>query len=270
MIVETAPTPAPGCHRGAAAHRPRRPTGRPGRDGGGGRALPLASSEMNTYITLTYGMLRAAAPADDMITDLAIRIPACSPAWWRPAAARPTRCRPNGSPRSSGSPTTRRSPPTSSTPAPARRHRPGVGRRGPAAAVETVNAYQHDSGVSRTWMLTLAPRGTVRSRVLRGMLEAAPGPGASGSPCSTAPSTPPPRRGSSRRTGAARSSWPRPAGHGAGPRGLRGARGRTDRRRGGVRRWTRRVLADADGHRRRRRNWPTPASPSQPAAASRC
>ena len=46
---------------------------------------------------------------------------------------------------------------------------------GPAAGVETVNAYKHDSGVSRTWMLTLAPRGTVRSSVLRGLLEAAPG-----------------------------------------------------------------------------------------------
>jgi hypothetical protein len=41
--------------------------------------------------------------------------------------------------------------------------------------VETVSAYHHDSGVSRTWLLTLAPRGTVRSGVLRGMLEAAPG-----------------------------------------------------------------------------------------------
>lgn len=46
---------------------------------------------------------------------------------------------------------------------------------GPAACVETVDAYHHDSGVSRSWMLTLAPRGTVRSGVLRGMLEAAPG-----------------------------------------------------------------------------------------------
>ena len=35
-------------------------------------------------------------------------------------------------------------------------------------------AYQHDSGVSRTWMLTLAPRGTVRANVLRGLLEASP------------------------------------------------------------------------------------------------
>jgi hypothetical protein len=46
---------------------------------------------------------------------------------------------------------------------------------GPAAAVEGVTSYKHDSGVSRTWMLTLAPRGTVRSSVLRGLLEPAPG-----------------------------------------------------------------------------------------------
>jgi hypothetical protein len=43
------------------------------------------------------------------------------------------------------------------------------------AAVESVDAYQHDSGVSRTWLLTLAPRGTVRSSVLRTMLDASAG-----------------------------------------------------------------------------------------------
>lgn len=46
---------------------------------------------------------------------------------------------------------------------------------GPTAAVETVGAYHHDSAVSRTWMLSLAPRGTVRSNVLHGLLDPAAG-----------------------------------------------------------------------------------------------
>ncbi|MFJ6632107.1 SCO6880 family protein [Streptomyces sp. NPDC091376] len=46
---------------------------------------------------------------------------------------------------------------------------------GPSAAVESVSSYAHDSGVSRTWMLTEAPRGTVHSGVLRSLLEPVPG-----------------------------------------------------------------------------------------------
>lgn len=42
---------------------------------------------------------------------------------------------------------------------------------GPAAAEETADAYFHESAASRTWVACEAPRGTVRSGVLRGLLE---------------------------------------------------------------------------------------------------
>jgi hypothetical protein len=45
---------------------------------------------------------------------------------------------------------------------------------GPVSTQETVDAYRHEDMVSRTWVACEAPRGTVRSGVLRGLLEPSP------------------------------------------------------------------------------------------------
>jgi hypothetical protein len=138
---------------------------------------PTASSEMHTYLTLTYGMPPGQKrKSEDIIADLAIRIPGLL----------------DGVVRAGGGPAAPLSaeniaevvrvaydPAVAGDVLEARAVHGGTGLdwddAGPAAAVEKVNAYQHDSGVSRTWMLTLAPRGTVRAQVLRGLLEDAPG-----------------------------------------------------------------------------------------------
>lgn len=46
---------------------------------------------------------------------------------------------------------------------------------GPVTAVATWDTYQHDSGVSRTWQMTSAPKGEVYSHVLSRLLEPSPG-----------------------------------------------------------------------------------------------
>ena len=138
---------------------------------------PSASSEMHTYLALTYGI----APGqkrrtEDILTDLAIRIPGLLAGIVRagggPAA-------PLSAERIAEVVRVAYDPAVAGDVLEARALHGGTGLEwedaGPAAAVEKVNAYQHDSGVSRTWMLTLAPRGTVRAQVLRGLLEDAPG-----------------------------------------------------------------------------------------------
>lgn len=137
---------------------------------------PSASSEMHTYVTLTYG-----SPAgvkrkkEDMITDLAIRVPGLLSGL---VAAGGGAAYPLSAERIAEVVRVAYDPAVAADVLNARAQQGGTGLvwddAGPAAAVENVNSYQHDSGVSRTWLLTLAPRGSVRSSVLRGMLEAAP------------------------------------------------------------------------------------------------
>jgi hypothetical protein len=138
---------------------------------------PSASSEMHTYVTLTYGNPAGQKrKKEDVITELAIRIPGLLSGL---VAAGGGAAYPLSSERIAEVVRVAYDPAVAADVLNARALNGGTGLEwndaGPAAAVETVNAYQHDSGVSRTWMLTLAPRGTVRSSVLRGMLEAAPG-----------------------------------------------------------------------------------------------
>ncbi|MDH6452434.1 MULTISPECIES: SCO6880 family protein [unclassified Streptomyces] len=138
---------------------------------------PSASSEMHTYVTLTYGNPAGQKrKKEDVITELAIRIPGLLSGL---VAAGGGAAYPLSSERIAEVVRVAYDPAVAADVLNARALDGGTGLEwddaGPAAAVETVNAYQHDSGVSRTWMLTLAPRGTVRSSVLRGMLEAAPG-----------------------------------------------------------------------------------------------
>ncbi|MFJ9628126.1 SCO6880 family protein [Streptomyces sp. NPDC091280] len=138
---------------------------------------PSASSEMHTYVTLTYGNPAGQRRRkEDVITELAIRIPGLLSGL---VAAGGGAAYPLSAERIAEVVRVAYDPAVAADVLNARAQEGGTGLEwddaGPAAAVETVNAYQHDSGVSRTWMLTLAPRGTVRSSVLRGMLEAAPG-----------------------------------------------------------------------------------------------
>jgi hypothetical protein len=138
---------------------------------------PTASSEMHTYIALTYGP--AGGPkrdVDDVITDLSMRLPGLLSGL---IAAGGGAAYPLSAERIAEVVRVAYDPAVAPDVLSVRAEHTTTGLEwddaGPAAAVETVNAYKHDSGVSRTWMLTLAPRGTVRSSVLRGLLEPAPG-----------------------------------------------------------------------------------------------
>ncbi|MFF2848454.1 SCO6880 family protein [Streptomyces sp. NPDC058001] len=138
---------------------------------------PSASTEMHTYVSLTYGVPGGQKRRrDDIITDLAIRIPGLLSGL---VAAGGGAAYPLSAERIAEVVRVAYDPAVAADVLNARAQHGGTGLEwddaGPAAAVESVRSYQHDSGVSRTWMLTLAPRGTIRSSVLRGMLEAAPG-----------------------------------------------------------------------------------------------
>ncbi|MGW4088099.1 SCO6880 family protein [Streptomyces sp. NPDC004822] len=138
---------------------------------------PSASSEMHTYIALTYGV-PAARRRDhqEVLADLAIRIPGLLAGLVGAGGGSAT---PLSAERIAETVRVAYDPAVAGDVLTVRAQQGATGLEwedaGPAAAVETVDSYRHDSGVSRTWLLTLAPRGTVRSNVLRGLLEAAPG-----------------------------------------------------------------------------------------------
>jgi len=133
---------------------------------------PEASSEMNTYITLTYAPSGGARRAkEEMLTDLGLRmhgllngLVAAGGGWAEPLSAE----------RIAEIVRIAYDPAVTAEVLEVRAQHGYTGLEwadaGPAAAVETVTHYQHDSGVSRSWLLTLAPRGTVRSSVLRSLL----------------------------------------------------------------------------------------------------
>ncbi|MEV5988659.1 SCO6880 family protein [Streptomyces sp. NPDC052051] len=138
---------------------------------------PTASSEMHTYIALTYGPTGGPKrDRDDIITDLSMRLPGLLSGL---VAAGGGSAYPLSAERLAEVVRVAYDPAVAPDILSTRAEHSTTGLEwadaGPAATVETVNAYKHDSGVSRTWMLTLAPRGTVRSSVLRGLLEPAPG-----------------------------------------------------------------------------------------------
>ncbi|MFI6347461.1 SCO6880 family protein [Streptomyces sp. NPDC050560] len=138
---------------------------------------PTASSEMHTYITLTYGVPGGQKrPKEEVIADLAVRVPGLLNGL---VAAGGGSAYPLSAERIAEVVRVAYDPAVAADVLNARAEEGGTGLEwddaGPAATLETVGNYQHDSGVSRTWLMTLAPRGTVRSSVLRGMLEAAPG-----------------------------------------------------------------------------------------------
>jgi len=138
---------------------------------------PEASSEMNTYITLTYS-----APGGQrrdpqlMLTDLALRLPGLVSGL---VAAGGGRAEPLSAERIAEVVRVAYDPAVAAEVLDVRARNGSSGVEwadaGPVAAVETVNYYQHDSGVSRSWLLTLAPRGTVHSNILRDLLDPVPG-----------------------------------------------------------------------------------------------
>lgn len=138
---------------------------------------PEASSEMNTYITLTYAVPGGQRrDKEEVMTDLALRLPgllnglvAAGGGWAEPLSAE----------RVAEVVRVAYDPAVAPEVLGVRAQHGYTGLEwadaGPVAATETVTYYQHDSGVSRSWLLTIAPRGTVRSGVLRSLLDPALG-----------------------------------------------------------------------------------------------
>lgn len=178
VIVETAPDPGT---RLASEVLPRLVDGAPP----AARAVmeevvnsyPDASSEMHTYVTLSYGVPPGRRrDSDDVVTDLATRIPGLLGGL---VGAGGGSAYPLSAERIAEIVRVAYEPAVAADVLRLRAEDGGTGLEwedaGPAACVETVTAYHHDSGVSRTWLLSLAPRGTVQSNVLRGLMEATPG-----------------------------------------------------------------------------------------------
>ncbi|WP_432838993.1 SCO6880 family protein [Dactylosporangium sp. CA-092794] len=137
---------------------------------------PDASSEMNTYITLTYGLPGGQKRAtDEILADLALRLQGLLAGL---IGAGGGSAEPMSAERIAEVVRVAYDPAVAADVLDLRAQYGGTGLdwldAGPAAAIESVEAYQHDSGVSRTWLLTLAPRGTVRASVLRSLLDPAP------------------------------------------------------------------------------------------------
>ncbi|WP_322746943.1 SCO6880 family protein [Streptomyces tauricus] len=138
---------------------------------------PSASSEMHTYITLTYAVPPMQKRSQsDIITELAIRIPGLLSGL---VGAGGGTAYPLSAERIAEVVRVAYDPAVAGEVLNLRGQHGGSGLEwedaGPVTTYESVSAYQHDSGVSRTWLLTLAPRGTVMSNVLRGLLQPAPG-----------------------------------------------------------------------------------------------
>jgi hypothetical protein len=143
-------------------------------------AYPAASSETSTWVTLTYKLpsdSRFTGRADrlaDAVTNLAIRVP--------PLAAGLTAA--GGGPAGPVPPDRIAEAvrvafdPSAAATVLQARAAGGSGlewaEAGPVTARETVDAYFHENVVSRTWVACEAPRGTVRSSVLRALLEPSP------------------------------------------------------------------------------------------------
>ncbi|MEU4569466.1 SCO6880 family protein [Micromonospora sp. NPDC023956] len=138
---------------------------------------PSASSEMNSYVTLTYGVPgNQRRDPEDVVTDLAIRVPSLLTGL---VSAGGGLAEPLTAEQIAEVVRVAYDPASAAEVLSVRAEHGHTGLEwadaGPVAAVETVDSYQHDSGVSRTWLLTLAPRGTVRASVLRTMLDASAG-----------------------------------------------------------------------------------------------
>jgi hypothetical protein len=141
------------------------------------RSYPDASSEMNTYITLTYAALGAQRrDKDEMVTDLALRLHSLLEGLVQAGAGT---AEPLSAERIAEVVRVAYDPAVAAEVMEVRAQHGGTGLEwadaGPVTAVESVNAYRHDSGVSRSWLLSLAPRGIVRSNVLQSLMDPSAG-----------------------------------------------------------------------------------------------
>lgn len=135
---------------------------------------PAASSQTSTWVTLTYRLpaaghaVRRADRLADMVTELAVRIPPLA-AGLSAAGGGPAR----PVPPEQIAEAVRVAFDPSAAALVLQAHADGVdwADAGPVSARETVDAYFHEDAVSRSWVACEAPRGTVRSSVLRSLLE---------------------------------------------------------------------------------------------------
>jgi hypothetical protein len=140
-------------------------------------SCPAASSQVATWVTLTFRATAGRGPGREarnagMIAELAARVPALAAglaasgagAVWPAAPARIA-----ASVRGAYDPAAAAAPDAGGREAGPRWH-----DCGPAVAEESVDAYYHEGAVSRTWVACEAPRGAVRSGVLRCLLEPSP------------------------------------------------------------------------------------------------
>jgi hypothetical protein len=138
---------------------------------------PAASSETTTWVALTYRLTplsrvaRRAGRLADMVTELAIRIPPLA-AGLTAAGAGPARPVP---PEQVAEAVRVAFDPSAAAIVLQARADGSSGLEwadaGPVTARETVDAYFHEDAVSRSWVACEAPRGTVRSSVLRTLME---------------------------------------------------------------------------------------------------
>jgi hypothetical protein len=137
-------------------------------------SYPAASSEISTYVTLTYGP-GGGRRNTDAVTDLAVRLPGLASGL---AAAGAGSVRPVAADGIAGAVRVAYDPAVAAAVLQARTTTGSTGLRwegaGPGTAEETLDAYSHESAVSRSWVACEAPRGTVRSAVLRALLEPSP------------------------------------------------------------------------------------------------
>lgn len=133
---------------------------------------PAASSETSAYVTLTYGPSAARREVADTITELATRIPGLAAGL---VAAGAGAASPMSAERIAETIRVAYDPQVAATVLAARADGTPTGQTwnnaGPADAEELRDHYIHDSGVSRSWEAVEAPRGAVRSSVLRALLE---------------------------------------------------------------------------------------------------
>ena len=180
VVVETAPDPGTGL---AAEVLPQLSPSAPraARDIMTGlvASYPAASSSTSTYVTLTY---RPAVPGRrlagrderdaDMLAALAVRVPPLAAALAVAGAGAAAALPPD---RIADAMRIAFDPSAAATILEARAESGSSGQEwesaGPVSAQETADSYRHESAVSRTWVASEAPRGTVRSTVLRGLLE---------------------------------------------------------------------------------------------------
>lgn len=142
-------------------------------------SYPAASSQTGTYVTLTFRpapggprLTGKAERAAEMVASLAVRIPPLAAALSAAGAGAAWPLPPD---RIADSVRAAYDPAVAATILQSRAEDGSTGQEwegaGPSAVTETADTLAHETFTSRTWLASEAPRGTIRSGVLRGLLE---------------------------------------------------------------------------------------------------